>query len=235
LSTNSQQPKYPMQQWRTAAPPTPTMAAPQPALSQVATMRASHADRERTVDVLKAAYAEGRLTPDEYNDRVELVYRALTYGQLSGIVQDLPSGPMPVPYLTPAPVIPAAFVPYPPAYEVPSPYAHGRPYDPYANPFAPPPRYRRTNGLAVAALILGVTEIFTLGLTALPALICGHLSKGQIRERDEDGEGMAVTGIVLGWLGVALWLLLIFLGIMATGDSGASSGTVGVPPLPPGG
>lgn len=33
-------------------------------------LRASTADRERAVDVLKAGFAEGRLTKDEYDDRV---------------------------------------------------------------------------------------------------------------------------------------------------------------------
>jgi hypothetical protein len=232
----------------------------QPTANQVATMRASNADRERTVDVLKAAYAEGRLTPEEYNDRIELVYRAQTYGQLSGIVHDLPSGPMPVPYLTPAPGIPAAFAPYPqtgyqlaayplpypqpypdlygrpyaPPYPhmqlMPSPYTYGRPFDPYANPFAPPPRLRRTNGLAVASLVLALAQLPTLGLTALPALICGHIAKGQIRERGDDGEGMAVAGIVLGWLGVGLWVLFVFL---SASSSGGHAGYP-APPAPAG-
>ena len=45
-------------------------------------MRASSADRERTVDVLKAGFAEGRLTQDEYNDRMGRAYSARTYGEL---------------------------------------------------------------------------------------------------------------------------------------------------------
>ena len=60
-------------------------------------MRAAHADRERTVDVLKAAYAEGRLTAEEYSQRFDAVHRAQTYGQLSPLVGDLPSGPMVAP------------------------------------------------------------------------------------------------------------------------------------------
>ena len=48
-----------------------------------ASMRASSADRERTVDVLKAGFAEGRLTQDEYNDRMGRAYSARTYGELT--------------------------------------------------------------------------------------------------------------------------------------------------------
>lgn len=229
MSTH-QQPKHPMQQWqgaqpgRPGRPAVPYLQAPaqtRPVMDEIAGMRASHADRERTIDVLKAAYAEGRLTPDEYNDRVEQIYRSQTYGELSGVIQDLPSGPMPVPYLTPAPVIPAAFAPYPGTYPLPSPYAYGRPFDPYSvNPYAPPPRLRRTNGLAVAALVLGLAELPTLGVTAIPALICGHVARGQLRDRDEDGDGMAVAGIVLGWLAVAIFFVVLFLGVAASHSTG---------------
>ena len=41
-----------------------------------ASMRASSADRERAVDVLKAGFTEGRLTQDEYNDRMGRAYAA---------------------------------------------------------------------------------------------------------------------------------------------------------------
>ncbi|QMU74266.1 DUF1707 and DUF4190 domain-containing protein [Streptacidiphilus sp. P02-A3a] len=193
-------------------------------------MRAAHADRERTVDVLKAAFAEGRLTADEYSERVERVYKAQTYGELSGIVQDLPSGPMPLPYLTPSAYLPAAFAPqpYPPVDPYPYPRGYGQPYPgmypgPYAAPpFGPPAR--RTNGLAVAALVLGITEFWTLGLTAVPALICGHSARAQIRRQGGEGSGMATAGIVLGWLAVGLWGLVIMLAVLAGSSSGASPG-----------
>lgn len=216
MSTNH----YPTQPWPGAQPSGrpprrgqygPPVPAP-PAVDPVAGMRASNADRERTVDVLKSGFAEGRLTPDEYNDRVGAVYRALTYGELSGIVQDLPSGPMPVPYLTQAPALPAAFAAHP------------------VDPFAPPMRIRRTSGLAAAALVLGLAEFPTLGFTAIPALVCGHLARSRIRERGEDGDGMATAGIVLGWIGVAFWVLLLFAGVVSAVSSGPSTGSFLSPP-----
>ncbi len=285
------QPQHPMQPWPPAdARPSarqqpeeqpagagqPAPAA-QPVPPQALTMRASHADRERTVDVLKSAFAEGRLRAEEYNDRVEQVYQAQTYGDLAGVVQDLPSGPMPVPYLTPAPAIPPAFAtqplptvplpappfafgvpyaPYPPLYPYPAPYlppyaqqfhavpgyglpgyGAGRPgvpgpqgQYPYPSAFvAPPPQ--RTNGLAIAALVLGLTEVWTMGLTSLPALICGIGARRQIRERGEAGSGMATAGIVLGALGVAFWGLLLLLAVASFHSGGGVSGA----PVPPGG
>jgi hypothetical protein len=55
-------------------------------------IRASDADRERLVEVLKDGFAEGRLTQDEYNFRLERAYAARTYGELGALVADLPGG-----------------------------------------------------------------------------------------------------------------------------------------------
>lgn len=57
-------------------------------------MRASTADRERAIDVLKAGFAEGRLTKDEYDDRVGQVYNSRTYAELAVLTADLPIGPL---------------------------------------------------------------------------------------------------------------------------------------------
>src|SRR5260370_17815818 len=61
-------------------------------------MRASTADRERAVDVLKAGFAEGRLTKDEYDARVSQAYAARTYAELAMVTADLPGGQMVAPY-----------------------------------------------------------------------------------------------------------------------------------------
>jgi hypothetical protein len=63
-----------------------------------AALRASDADREQLVDVLKAAFSEGRLTQDEYTARMEQAYTAKTYGELRTLVGDLPSPVPQVPY-----------------------------------------------------------------------------------------------------------------------------------------
>jgi Domain of unknown function (DUF1707) len=58
---------------------------------------AASADRERAVGVLRAGFAEGRLTQDELTDRVAMAYAARTYRELWALTADLPSGPLPVP------------------------------------------------------------------------------------------------------------------------------------------
>jgi len=52
-------------------------------------MLAAAADRERTIDVLKAAFGEGRLTKEEFDSRSGRVLAARTYADLAAIVADI--------------------------------------------------------------------------------------------------------------------------------------------------
>jgi uncharacterized membrane protein len=151
-------------------PPTAYQVAVNPA------MRAASTDRERAVDVLKAGFAEGRLTQDEYNDRMGRAYAARTYGELAALTADLPVGPVPTAW--PMPV--------------------------YAQP---PPA--STNSMAVASMVLGVAEFFTLGLTAIPAVICGHIARRQMKQTAQRGDGLATGGLVLGYMAIIFWAVLI--------------------------
>jgi len=54
---------------------------------------AASADRERAAGILRAGFAEGRLSQDELDDRVGRVYSARTYGELWILTADLPAGP----------------------------------------------------------------------------------------------------------------------------------------------
>ncbi|TCK21646.1 DUF4190 domain-containing protein [Pseudonocardia endophytica] len=123
--------------------------------------------------------------------------------------QQYPAAPYPQQY-------PAA--PYPQGYQQPP----GQ-YPPYGGqypapyPYAPP--YRPTNGMAVASLVLGILWIYWIG--SILALIFGYLARQQIRERGEGGDGLAVAGIVLGWIGIGvIVLILVVFGI------GAANGTI---------
>jgi DUF1707 SHOCT-like domain len=53
-------------------------------------MRASDRDRQQVVDRLRSALEDGRLTMDEYVDRMEVAYQAVTYGDLAPLCADLP-------------------------------------------------------------------------------------------------------------------------------------------------
>ncbi len=74
----------------------------------------------------------------------------------------------------------------------------------------------RTNSRAVAAMVCGVAEFFTFGLTSIPAVILGHIARGEIRRTGEAGDGLAMTGLILGWLAIGLWLLF-WAGVLVAG------------------
>ncbi|WP_329107255.1 DUF1707 domain-containing protein [Micromonospora sp. NBC_01699] len=58
-------------------------------------MRASDDDRQRVVDDLQRHTAEGRLTLDEFTERLGVVYSARTLGDLAEVTRDLPTAPAP--------------------------------------------------------------------------------------------------------------------------------------------
>jgi hypothetical protein len=66
-----------------------------------------------------------------------------------------------------------------------------------------------TNGLAIASLVLGC--LFCLLVTGILAVIFGNLALAQIARSPQQGRGLAIAGIVLGWIGVALLAILSFL------------------------
>lgn len=82
---------------------------------------------------------------------------------------------------------------------------------PAATAVAPP-----TNGKAIAAMVLGI--LWLCGIGSVLALIFGYMGKQEIDDSGgvERGRGMAVAGIVLGWVGVGgflLWMALYIAGI----------------------
>ena len=102
--------------------------------------------------------------------------------------------------------------------------------------FMPPaPVVRGTNSLAVAALVCGVAEFFTLGLTAIPAVILGHMARGRIRRTGEQGSGLALAGLILGYAAIILFVLIVAVGSVAAVRYGHSAPVQTRPvPIPPG-
>jgi hypothetical protein len=69
----------------------------------------------------------------------------------------------------------------------------------------------RWNAFAIAALVLGIIWIYWIG--SILALVFGYIAKSQIEESGgrEQGMGLAIAGIVLGWVGVAILVLIVLL------------------------
>jgi hypothetical protein len=127
----------------------------------------------------------------------------------------------PVHSIDEGPVYQAA--PPPPYGQMPAPPPYGQPapcpqYGPqYGLPYPPP---RGTNGLAVTSLILGILWIYWVG--SILALIFGYVARNQIRRSGQEGNGLAIAGIVLGWIGVAALIIFIIV-LIAVSNSNTST------------
>jgi hypothetical protein len=62
----------------------------------------------------------------------------------------------------------------------------------------------KTNGLAIASLVCGIVGCFWI--TGIVAIVLGFVARNQIEQSGEQGAGMALAGIILGfvWLGLGI-------------------------------
>ncbi|MEV1142547.1 DUF4190 domain-containing protein [Micromonospora sp. NPDC049799] len=108
--------------------------------------------------------------------------------------------------------------------------------DPYAGGYPPPPYgvhgygyapQQKTNGLAIAALVLALVGVGSC-ITAPIGAILGHVARKQIQQTGEGGEGMAKAAIIVGWiltglLGLLIAFYVVVAVIAVTSDGGSSS------------
>ncbi len=78
----------------------------------------------------------------------------------------------------------------------------------------------KINGFAVASLVLGILWVWFIG--SLLAVIFGHIALGQIKRAAdaERGRGLAIAGLVLGYLGIGLLVLGIIAFLIAVESGG---------------
>lgn len=79
---------------------------------------------------------------------------------------------------------------------------------------------RPTNGLAIASLVLGIVWVYWVG--SILALIFGFIARKQIKEHHQSGDGMAIAGIVLGFVGIAT-LVVFLIVVVAIGHAASPS------------
>jgi hypothetical protein len=157
-----------------------TVALPGAAGQLTGAVRVSDSERERAVDVLSKAFAEGRLTAEEHAARVERAYRARTSTELLAVSADLPAWPLTTP--------PSATT--------------GD-----AGTGVSAGAGRRTNSLAVAALVCSVLP----GPPQLAAIVLAVASLRQIRRTGERGTALAGTALLLAAVGPVLAVLFVLL------------------------
>lgn len=73
--------------------------------------------------------------------------------------------------------------------------------------------YPRTSSMAIVSLIFGILAwVFLPFVGALIAVICGHSARSEIRRAPPgslDGDGLALTGLILGWIQLAFTVFAI--------------------------
>lgn len=151
----------------------------EPVAAGLARLRASDADRERVVEVLKIAFVQGRLTKDELDTRAGLAFVSRTYAELAAAA-DIPARPRPRPRPRPD---------WPPA-ELPASCTARRPANHWVFKWA---LALATIGLPVliaAALVTGSKNLFSSTTVALMAYILALLVAvaNGIAARIEDDE-----------------------------------------------
>jgi hypothetical protein len=112
---------------------------------------------------------------------------------------------------------------------------------PPPNPYAPPPAgygygyapgYApgRTNGLAVASLVLGIVGWALCGIGSILAIVLGMIGRNQIRASGgrEAGDGMAKAGIILGCVGLVLIVAYVIVAVIVAASDGSSVGSLGI-------
>ncbi len=104
---------------------------------------------------------------------------------------------------------------------------------PYVSPqtYAGQPGYQAaipTEGLAIASMICGILAIiscYVWALFGLPAVICGHMSIKKINNSPTPlaGKGMAIAGLICGYIGITFQIIMIGLIIIAFASASHST------------
>lgn len=89
---------------------------------------------------------------------------------------------------------------------------------------------QKNSSAAVWSLVLGILSLVLLGpLAAIPAIICGHLSRRDIRRSNGAlaGGGMALAGLIMGYLAIVATIIWIAVfGVLADRTRSNLSGAV---------
>jgi hypothetical protein len=88
--------------------------------------------------------------------------------------------------------------------------AYGAPYSAAGYGYGYGPTTQTTNGMAIGSMVVSIVSIAGLcaygfgGLLGIVGAILGHVARRQIRDRGEGGDGMALAGIIVGWIATGL-------------------------------
>jgi hypothetical protein len=74
----------------------------------------------------------------------------------------------------------------------------------------------KTNGFAIAAMVNGIVAIvlgwtIILSICGILAVVFGHVSLSQLKQEPINGRGMAIAGLVLGYVSIGFWTFIFIL------------------------
>ncbi|AZS36652.1 hypothetical protein CVS47_01259 [Microbacterium lemovicicum] len=208
-----------------SVPPPPAPPAYDPSAHDVSAS-STDADAQRAYGEPPAAPASGAPSyGDAYGDQP-----TAPYGDAYGTPPQAPAG-----YGAPTSSAPSYAPPTGPAYgqggyaQQPSGYPAAAPYGAaqgYPASYTPYPTEPKTNVLAIVSLIASIVGFIWIipFLGGLAGAIMGHISLGQIKKNGEKGRGLALAGIIVGWVGVGLFVIgvIAFFALIAAGASSGS-------------
>ena len=92
----------------------------------------------------------------------------------------------------------------------PPPGAPPGPPPPYGSAYGAPPVLQTSNGMAIASFVCSLVGVLFC-LTAPLGIVFGHVAVSQIKRANgtQGGRGMAVGGLIVGYLAVAAWIALV--------------------------
>jgi hypothetical protein len=132
---------------------------------------------------------------------------------------------------------PGATPPGPPTQQVPwgAPPPPGAGYPPPAGGFAPVPPpgafggmpTKESNGLAIAALVVGLVSLFLCQPAGIVAIILGIMGLNRSKQMAGNGKGLAIGGIVAGALAVVFFVVVIGFVVWAGNDTTFDFDTTG--------
>lgn len=133
--------------------------------------------------MLTTAFVAGRLTLDEFRDRVGSACAARTYGDLASLVTDIPEE--------------SSLIPAGPAGTAGTAGGDLAEREP-------------ENAMAAASMLFACTQFLSLGLTTIPAIVCGHVALRQMARTAQRGRSQAAIGLLLGYFGL-FWLAIMII------------------------
>ena len=78
----------------------------------------------------------------------------------------------------------------------------------------PTPNREKFDFTKLTTLAVGSLASAISGIGALIAVITGHVSLAQIKRSGESGRGLAIAGVVVGYIHIAFWIIFVLLGVI---------------------